>query len=42
MFEAPPQCDYHVAEWFNDTHAELCAVVNNYMLRLQNKPTERL
>lgn len=42
MFEAPPHCDYHVADWFNDTHQELCKVVNNYMLRLQQKPTERL
>lgn len=42
MFEKPPQCDYHVAEWFEDTHAQLVKVVNNYMLKQQDKPTERL
>lgn len=42
MFEQPPQCNYHVNKWFNDTHAQLVKVVNNYMLRQQDKPTERL
>lgn len=42
MFEPVQNCDYHVAEWFNDTHAELTKVVNNYMLAQQGKPTERL
>ena len=42
MFEQPPQCNYHVNKWFDDTHAQLVKVVNNYMLRQQDKPTERL
>lgn len=42
MFEPPERVDYHVSAWFNDTHAELCRVVNNYMLRLKNQPTVRL
>ena len=31
LFENPPKCDYHVAEWFTDTHQQLSEVVNNYM-----------
>ena len=42
MFEPPVNCDYHVANWFDDTHAQLVQVVKNYMLRQQDKPTERL
>jgi adenylylsulfate kinase len=42
MFEKPPQCNYHVNKWFDDTHAQLVKVVKNYMLRQQDKPTERL
>lgn len=42
IFEKPPKCNYHVNAWFNDTHAQLVKVVNNYMLRQQDKPTERL
>ena len=42
MFEPVQNCNYHVAAWFNDTHAELTKVVNNYMLAQQGKPTERL
>jgi len=33
MFQAPLKCDYHVSEWFNDTHAQLAEVVANYMKR---------
>jgi len=33
MFEKPPRCDYHVAEWFNDTHAQLMPVVQRWMER---------
>tara|TARA_B100001057_G_scaffold480843_1_gene554146 strand:- start:492 stop:920 length:429 start_codon:yes stop_codon:yes gene_type:complete len=33
MFEEPAFCDYHVKEWFNDTHAQLAEVVTNYMGR---------
>jgi len=42
MFEPVQKSNYHVASWFNDTHAELTKVVNNYMLAQQGKPTERL
>jgi len=42
MFEKPVQCNYHVNKWFDDTHAQLVKVVKNYMLRQQDKPTERL
>ena len=33
IFETPPQVDYHVKEWFKDTHAELVKVVTNYIAR---------
>ena len=33
MFEPPKNVDYHVAEWFNDTHAQLVEVIKNYMDR---------
>ena len=42
VFEPVQNCNYHVASWFKDTHAELTKVVNNYMLAQQGKPTERL
>ena len=35
MFEAPPQCDYHVAEWFHDTHQQLVDVVKGYIEKKQ-------
>ena len=31
IFEIPRQCDYHVAEWFSDTHEQLLKVVTSYM-----------
>ncbi len=31
MFQAPPKCDYHVAQWFEDTHAQLLPVVQRWM-----------
>ena len=31
MFEKPASFDYHVAEWFDDTHLQLMQVVNSYM-----------
>ena len=37
MFEAPPQCDYHVAEWFHDTHQQLVDVVKRYIEKNGNK-----
>lgn len=42
MFEKPADVNYHVNDWFDDTHAQLVKVVKNYMLRQQDKPTERL
>ena len=33
IFEKPTEVDYHVAKWFNDTHAQLGAVIQNYMER---------
>ena len=33
MFQPPIECDYHVAEWFDDTHAQLLEVVKTYMER---------
>lgn len=33
MFEAPDKVDYHVAEWFEDTHAQLVDVVKTWMER---------
>ena len=33
IFETPMQVDYHVREWFKDTHAELVKVVTNYIAR---------
>ena len=42
MFEAPPHCDYHVNEWFEDTHLQLLKVVQNYMLARSGNATERL
>ena len=33
MFQPPVECDYHVAEWFDDTHAQLLDVVKTYMER---------
>jgi adenylylsulfate kinase len=37
MFEAPPKCDYHVAEWFHDTHQQLVDVVKRYIEKNGNK-----
>jgi len=33
MFQPPIKVDYHVKEWFNDTHQQLMEVVKNYMER---------
>ena len=33
VFEQPPKCDYHVSEWFDDTHAQLMEVVGRWMER---------
>jgi len=31
MFQSPNSVDYHVAEWFDDTHAQLMPVVKRWM-----------
>jgi uridine kinase len=31
--ETPPRIDYHVSEWFNDTHKQLVNVIKLYMER---------
>jgi len=31
MFEPPEKVDYHVAEWFENSHDQLTQVVNRYM-----------
>lgn len=33
MFVKPPYCDYHVSEWFSDTHEVLVKVVRTWMER---------
>ena len=33
LFEPPLNVDYHVKDWFKDTHAELMKVVTNYIVR---------
>ena len=33
IFVPPTQCDYHVKEWFDDTHQKLMEVVSVWMQR---------
>lgn len=33
LFEPPLNVDYHVKDWFKDTHAELMKVITNYIAR---------
>lgn len=35
-FEAPTNFNYHVKEWFKDSHTELVKVVSSYMERNRN------
>lgn len=30
MFEAPTYCDYHVSEWFHDSHVKLSEVLKKF------------
>jgi adenylylsulfate kinase len=30
VFEQPPKCDYHVADWFDNTHETLMLAVERY------------
>lgn len=36
IFEPVLKYDYHVSEWFNDTHKELVNIVSTYMQRNKN------
>ena len=36
VFENPPKCDYHVADWFTDTHEQLMHVIQRWMKRDTN------
>ena len=38
MFEKPIQCDYHVKEWFNDTHTQLVPIIERYMKKQNTTP----
>ena len=40
MFENPPKADvdYHVAEWFNDTHVQLVPIIERYMKKQNTTP----
>ena len=42
MFQKPTNVNYHVSAWFNDTHAQLLEVVQNYMLIKEGKPTNNV
>jgi adenylylsulfate kinase len=37
IFQKPQKCDYHVAEWFQDTHQQLLPVVQRYIEKNGNK-----
>lgn len=36
MFQPPVKVNYHVKQWFTDTHAQLSDVVKNYMGKNKN------
>ena len=38
MFEKPTDVNYHVAEWFNDTHVQLIPVVERFMKKQNTTP----
>ena len=42
MFEPPAQWDYHVSEWFEDTHAQLVKVVQNYIKNQDDIKNDRI
>ena len=44
IFQKPnlSNVNYHVNQWFNDTHQQLVKVVGNFLLEKEGKPTERL
>ena len=41
IFEPPMEYNYHVKEWFTDTHAQLVLVVQNYMAKLDDIKNDR-
>ena len=40
MFENPQKydIDYHVSEWFNDTHTQLVPIIERYMKKQNTTP----
>ena len=36
IFEDPPNCDYHVAEWFDDTHRQLSKMLEHWEAKRNN------
>ena len=38
MFETPPECDYHVGAWFDDTSEQLSKVVERYISINASRP----
>jgi len=42
MFENPLHCNYHVSEWFEDTHTQLVKVVQNYMKNQDDIKNDRI
>ena len=40
MFENPKKVDvdYHVAEWFNDTHVQLVPIIERFMKKQNTTP----
>jgi hypothetical protein len=37
MFEKPHSCDYHVSEWFDDTHKQLSKVLKHFIAKREDK-----
>jgi adenylylsulfate kinase len=40
MFVSPINADYHVSEWFTDTHAQLVEVIRAFQLKQSKKHNE--
>jgi|TARA_Y100000114_G_C11703236_1_gene299556 adenylylsulfate kinase len=41
IFEPVTEYNYHVKEWFDDTHAQLVKVVENYMAKIDDAINDR-
>lgn len=42
MFEKPSHYNYHVSEWFEDTHSQLVKVLQNYMKNQDDIKNDRI